>query len=482
MAQKILIVDDDPVQRRLLDAAVTRLGYDPVAVDGGTAALDALRARQGFSAMILDLVMPDLDGFGVLETARAEDVLVPTIVQTSQGGIETVVNAMRAGAVDFAVKPVSAERLSVSLQNAMKVEALEDAVVQLKKTAAGTFSFDDIITRSKAMERVLELCRRAAGSSIPVLIEGESGVGKELIARAVQGSGARRSKPFVTVNCGAIPENLVESILFGHEKGAFTGATEKHIGKFQEANRGTLFLDEVGELPPDIQVKLLRVLQEGEVDPVGARTPRKVDVRVISATNRDLMDEVRNGSFREDLYYRLNVFPISVPPLRERTEDIPALVRHFITRIAAEEGRKGLHGATPDAIDLLMSYDWPGNIRQLENAVFRAVVLSEGSQVTAQEFPQITGNREPAGEGGELAAASSGEAAGAGSLYGFMRFMDGDGHMRPMAELETEIVTRAIEHYDGRMSEVARRLEIGRSTLYRKLKEIGYDSDRDAAE
>ena len=311
-------------------------------------------------------------------------------MQTAHGGIDTVVNAMRAGAVDFVVKPASAERLQVSIENALKLGALEGEIARMKRSATGTLTFRDIITRSPAMERVIRLGQRAAASQIPILIEGESGVGKELIARAIQGAGDRRSKPFVTVNCGAIPDNLVESILFGHEKGAFTGAADKHVGKFREAHGGTLFLDEVGELPQDVQVKLLRALQDGEIDPVGARRPLRIDFRLISATNRSLIDLVKAGLFREDLYYRLNVFPIRVPPLRERREDIPELVRHFTARFAAEEGKTALRGVTAPAIQLLTRHNWPGNVRQLENAVFRAVVLADGPMLTPDEFPQIT--------------------------------------------------------------------------------------------
>src|SRR5690349_1794785 len=239
------------------------------------------------------------------------------------------------------------------------------------------------------MTGVLRIAEKAAASGIAVLIEGESGVGKELIARAIHGQGERQSKPFVAVNCGAIPDNLVESILFGHEKGAFTGATERHTGKFVEASGGTLFLDEVGELPPTAQVKLLRAIQEGEVEPVGARKAVKVDVRIVSATNRDLIADVKKGRFREDLFYRLHVFPITVPPLRERPADIPALARHFLALFAAEEG-KPIRAITPDAAGLLTAYHWPGNIRQLENAVFRAVVLAEGDSLGINEFPQIS--------------------------------------------------------------------------------------------
>ena len=238
------------------------------------------------------------------------------------------------------------------------------------------------------MKPVLRSAEKAAASAIPVLIEGESGTGKELIARAIHGAGARRAKPFVAVNCGALPENLVESILFGHEKGSFTGATEKHTGKFVEADGGTLFLDEVGELPLPAQVKLLRALQEGEVEPVGGRKSVKVDVRIISATHRDLIADVKAGRFREDLFYRLHVYPISVPPLRQRSEDIPELARYFLARIAAEEGKR-VHSLSAQAVSLLSAFRWPGNVRQLENAVFRAVVLSEGEEIGVNEFPQV---------------------------------------------------------------------------------------------
>ncbi|MEP2741574.1 sigma-54-dependent transcriptional regulator, partial [Bauldia litoralis] len=371
MTVSILVVDDDPVQRRLLSAAIERFGYRPIVVAGGGEALARIAAADGDSIalIVLDLVMPDLDGMAVLAKLRETGRLTPVIVQTAHGGIDTVVNAMRAGAIDFVVKPVSPERLQVSIENALKLGALEGELARVKRAANGTLTFRDIITRSPAMDRVIRLGERAAASQIPILIEGESGVGKELIARAIQGTSERRSRPFVTVNCGAIPDNLVESILFGHEKGAFTGAAEKHAGKFREAHSGTLFLDEVGELPPDVQVKLLRALQDGEIDPVGARRPSRIDFRLISATNRSLIDLVKEGAFREDLYYRLNVFPIRVPPLRERREDIPELVRHFTARFAAEEGKPGIRGVSAEALDLLLRFDWPGNVRQLENAM-----------------------------------------------------------------------------------------------------------------
>jgi DNA-binding NtrC family response regulator len=331
------------------------------------------------------------------------------------------------------------------------------------------------------MKQVFRLGARAAQSDIPVLIEGESGAGKELIARAIQGTSARAGKPFVTVNCGAIPENLIESILFGHEKGSFTGANDKHLGKFQEADGGTLFLDEIGELRLDMQVKLLRALQENEVDPVGSKRPVKVDVRIIAATNRELGTMAREGRFREDLYYRLNVYPILVPALRDRTGDILPLTRHFIERFAAEEN-KTVSGLTPQASQMLERFSWPGNVRQLENTIFRAVVLCDGTLLDICDFPQIA-----VAMGMEAVQRQSPASAGAPvegdgpqhlAAHAFaLHVTDASGHVRKFEEMESEIIRMAIARYDGHMSEVARRLGIGRSTLYRKLKEFGLEGN-----
>ena len=390
MAVRVLIVEDDPAQRRILEEMVRRFGCDPMPVDGGLKALEVLKSQSGgtIELVILDLNMPEMTGLEFLERMQAIRGDLPVIVQTAQGSIETVVKAMRAGADDFVVKPISPERLKISIQNLLKVNALTEEVKRLNKKVGGALTFRDLIASSPAMTNVMRLGKRGAQSNIPMLIEGESGVGKEMIARAIQGESERAGRPFIAVNCGAIPENLVESILFGHEKGAFTGATSKHMGKFQEADGGTLFLDEIGEAPLDLQVKLLRAIQEGEIDPVGARRPVKVNIRLISATNRNMIEMVKAGQFREDLYYRLNVFPVMVPPLRDRKEDIPELVMHFITRFAAEEGRK-VRGIAPEALALLRSYTWPGNVRQLENTVFRAMVLCEGDRLDIQDFPQI---------------------------------------------------------------------------------------------
>ncbi|MBV8664005.1 MAG: sigma-54-dependent Fis family transcriptional regulator [Hyphomicrobiales bacterium] len=489
MAALILIVDDDPIQRRLLEAMGRRFGYDVETADSGEAGLARMEAtdRPPVDLVVLDLVMPDLDGMGVLSRMRQRDIAIPAIVQTAHGSIEAVISAMRAGAHDFVVKPVGAERLQVSIKNALRVDALEDELRRATRQRANELTFRDIVTKVESMARTVRLAERAAKSNIPVLIEGESGVGKELMARAIQGASERRGKPFVTVNCGALPEDLVESILFGHEKGAFTGATEKHVGKFAEAHGGTLFLDEIGELPLEAQVKLLRALQEGEIDPVGARRSVKVDIRLVSATNQNLIELVKAGRFREDLFYRLNVFPITIPPLRARTTDIPDLALRFLARFCAEEGKR-IRGISNDALRLLTVYDWPGNVRQLENAMFRAVVLADGDELTIAEFPQIAAQVEgydvripaapaPLGEPSPPPAATTDTTPFEPRDPHVMRLIDDSGDVRKIEDIEAEAIRFAFSHYRGQMSQMARKLGIGRSTLYRKMKELGIDSD-----
>jgi DNA-binding NtrC family response regulator len=484
MTATVLVVDDDPVQRRLLDAMLKRSGYEVAIAESGDEAMRRLSQTDlpAPDAIVLDLVMPGLDGMGVLAALRESGIETPVIVQTANGSIETVVTAMRAGAVDFVVKPVGAERLQVSLKNALKLGALEHEIRHIKRRAAGQLGFRDLATKSPDMARVVRLAERAVKSNIPILVEGESGVGKEVLARAIQGSSDRRGKPFVTVNCGAIPHNLVESILFGHEKGAFTGATERHVGKFVEAHGGTLFLDEVGELPLDAQVKLLRAIQEGEVDPVGAKKSVRVDIRLISATNKSLLEQVKRGEFREDLYYRLNVFPITLPPLRQRREDIADLARGFLARFAAEEGKR-LRGIAAEALALLSGYDWPGNVRQLENAMFRAVVLADGDELTIAEFPQIAAQMD--GFDVRIPPAPASPIRSEGHDEAPPRIIQmpvkdpnaleliAGSDMRTLDELEREIIVFALAHYRGHMSEISRKLGIGRSTLYRKLKDYG---------
>ncbi|MFL6820523.1 MAG: sigma-54-dependent transcriptional regulator [Bradyrhizobium sp.] len=492
MAASILIADDDAVQRRLVENMVQKCGYQTIVVDSGDAAVAALTGADapGVDAMVLDLVMPGLDGMGVLAKIREAGLTIPVIVQTAHGGIDNVVSAMRAGAQDFVVKPVGLERLQVSLRNALNASALKGELQRIRHSREGRLTFADIITRSETMAGVLRTAQKASGSTIPVLIEGESGVGKELFARAIHGTGDRKSKPFVAVNCGAIPDNLVESILFGHEKGAFTGATERHAGKFVEASGGTLFLDEVSELPLTAQVKLLRALQEGAVEAVGGRKPVKVDVRIVSATNRKLLDRVKAGQFREDLFYRLHVLPLTIPALRMRREDIPHLLRHFLARFCAEENRH-ITAISGEAMAQLTRLEWPGNIRQLENAVYRAVVMSDHDELGLADFPQAAGQSAPTAVTGEHseplvippAFHSIVPAVGSGieipvapvPSSGMLSMLAISGEMRPLEELESEIIRFAISHYRGQMSEVARRLKIGRSTLYRKLDEAAAD-------
>ncbi|MGC2085181.1 MAG: sigma-54 dependent transcriptional regulator [Bradyrhizobium sp.] len=486
MAASILIADDDPVQRRLVENMVQKCGYEAIVVDNGDAVMERLAGPDAatIDAIVLDLVMPGLDGMGVLSKMREAGLSIPVIVQTAHGGIDNVVSAMRAGAQDFVVKPVGMERLQVSLRNALNTRALKGELQRIRHSREGRLTFSDIVTRSEAMAPILRIAEKAAASAIPVLIEGDSGVGKELFARAIHGSSERKAKPFVAVNCGAIPDNLVESILFGHEKGAFTGATERHMGKFVEAHGGTLFLDEVSELPLTAQVKLLRALQEGAVEAVGGRKPVKVDVRIISATNRRLLERVKEGHFREDLFYRLHVLPLTVPPLRARRDDIPHLLRHFLARFAAEENST-VTGISGEAVAYLSQLDWPGNIRQLENAVYRAVVMSESDQLGIADFPLIPAHA-PAPveyapplvvERPSMPAMVSGSEIPIAPLPapshqpGMLSMLAANGEMRPLEELENEIIRFAIAHYRGQMSEVARRLKIGRSTLYRKLDE-----------
>ncbi len=422
------------------------------------------------------------------------------IVQTAHGGIDNVVTAMRAGATDFVVKPVGAERLQVSLRNALATSALEGELARIKRSRTGTLTFKDIITRSARMQAVLRTAEKAAASAIPVLIEGQSGVGKELIARAIHGTGERRAKPFVAVNCGAIPDNLVESILFGHEKGAFTGATDRHIGKFVEASGGTLFLDEVGELPPAAQVKLLRAIQEGEVEPVGARKPVKVDVRLISATNRDLIADVKAGRFREDLFYRLHVFPITVPPLARAAGGHPRAHAPF-PRTLRGRGRQAhpprqRRGAGAAARPIAgpatcassrtrcsARWCWPRATRSASPNSRRSPAGRRAGDQRGARARRL-GRRcaiapplQAEGQAGSspppmhraatccIAVAPLGRRSACCSMP--------PARSRPLEDIEAEAIRFAITHYRGQMSEVARRLQIGRSTLYRKLDTLG---------
>jgi DNA-binding NtrC family response regulator len=494
MGATILIVDDDPLQRRHIEDLVQQFGYAAIAATGGAAALRLLSAVAAprVDAIILDLVMPDLDGLGVLARLRASGSTIPVIVQTNNGSLENAISAMRAGAVDFVVNPVGAERLEVSLRNALATGALEAELARVKRSRSGTVTFKDIVTRSPKLEAVLRTAMKAAASAIPVLLEGESGVGKELIARAIHGSGERRSKPFVVVNCGAIPCNLVESTLFGHGEAGPT-VLGRQVGKLLEASGGTLFLNEVGELPLAAQIRLGRAIEDREVDSLCGRKPVKVNVRLVSASTRNLSTAVTEGRLREELFSRLNVLSIAVPPLRERPEDIPELVRHFLACCNAQE-RKRVRLVTADAMGVLCSYGWPGNVRQLENAMFRAVVMTEGDHLGLSDFPQIAtlmatppafgltmSDRAPAGLAAPvipgLDPAPCVLAQELGPPGPGVELLDDAGEMRSLTAIEADLIRFAVAHYRGHMSQVARRLQIGRSTLYRRLKELGLEPD-----
>lgn len=480
-ANTVLIVDDEATQLRMLEAVVSRAGYSVEVASSGSEAIDRLLSGAGgIDAVILDLSMPVVDGIDVLEAVHPAMPDLPIIMLTSHSSIKNVVDAMQAGANDFLIKPASAERIKSAIEAALGTDELVGEIEAVENELGHLGGFAGIIGSSPTTQYTIDFAKRASKSGIPVLLEGESGSGKEVFARAIAENSVRGDKPFVAVNCGAIPENLVESILFGHEKGAFTGANDKHVGKFQKADGGTLFLDEVGELPLDIQVKLLRAIQEGEIDPVGSKAPVKVDIRIISATNKNLEDRVVTGEFREDLFYRLAVFPITIPPLRDRREDIPELVTYFVDRIVDVE-KLGPKELAEEAMETLMNYDWPGNIRQLQNALFRAVVMSDGDEIGAESLLHLTG-REPLARGVAPAPAAMSNLTSSQALSPSQRLgvgidtivmHTGDGHVRPLAEVEAELITRAVKHYDGRMSEIARRLGIGRSTLYRKMEEIG---------
>ncbi|WP_375397715.1 sigma-54-dependent transcriptional regulator [uncultured Sphingomonas sp.] len=462
----LMLIDEEPAQRRLVSAIAGRRGWRSVYAPDAETAVATLGTQDGMQldAIVLDSWGPDADAERLVTELRLRRPQLPILMLTANGSVAQAVAAMRAGATDFLVKPLAPERLVCALEAAVAGMAAGELRPLTEKIPA-LLGFDEIVGAAPDFRAALAIAAKAARARVPVLIEGESGVGKEVVAEAIHAASPRGKTPMVAINCGAIPANLVESELFGHEKGAFTGAFERKIGRFQDADGGTIFLDEIGEMPLDAQVKLLRVLQSGEVHPIGARHMREVDVRVIAATNKRLIEEVEGGRFREDLYYRLNVVPVTIPPLRERTGDIPALARHLLARIADQPGLRPL-GITDDALALLGRYNWPGNVRQLQNALFRAAVLCEGDALTRADFPQI------AALGTPRAPTPGGQMATSGGVTLFRP----DGNLRPLEEIEADVIRLAIGHYRGRMTEVARRLGIGRSTLYRKLGELGIDN------
>lgn len=453
----ILLAEDDPVQQQMLGLLLEKkMGYRLLHARSGPAALATLEKNTAIQLVIVDYHMPEMNGLELLDICRQRWPSLPAIMLTGNREIEVAVRAMQAGAQDFLTKPPEPERLKVSIENALKVAALQEEVTRLKRKDGGAFTFDQIIGHDKGLSGVVAVARKAASSDIPVLITGKTGTGKEVLARAIHGESRRTGRAFIAVNCGAIPQNLVESTLFGHEKGSFTGATSSAPGKFREASGGTIFLDEVGELPLEAQVKLLRVLQQKEVSAVGSAKNIPVDVRLLSATNRDLKAEVAAGRFREDLYFRLNVLPIEIPPLDARRSDIPDLIRHFLQKHCTSEGL-ALKGLSADAEKRLQEQAFPGNIRELENLIHRAVIMSESRSIGLDDIePLLTG---PATDG--MAGAASGPSAASYILP--------DGRLKTLDVIEREAIAFAIQRCQNNMTQAAGLLGIAKSTLYRKM-------------
>lgn len=462
MSHTVLVVDDDATIRKTLAMLIVRkMEFRVAEAENGKEGLSILEAdREGkISLAILDLNMPGIGGLEALKIIRERHPHIPVLVLTASREEQDAAQAVRLGAADFMTKPVQPERLIVSVQNAIRMYTLSSEVARLKKEASGALTFADLIGYDGGLKAVVASGRKAAGSNIPVLIGGETGTGKEVFARALHGESIRAGAPFVAVNCGAIPEKLVESTLFGHEKGAFTGAVAKAAGKFREAQGGTIFLDEVGDLPLEAQVKLLRVLQQKEVEPVGAGLSVPVDVRILSATNKNLEQEVCAGRFREDLFFRLNVLPLSLPPLRDRRGDIPALTRGFIARFAAGEGRE-VKPLSPEAERMLAAHDWPGNVRELENAVHRAMVLGDHPALRPEDF--TLNARGQQGGAGDSATAFQQDAT-------TISILTPGGMVKPMAEIEEEVISTALSHHRNNVTRAAAELGVAKSTLYRKM-------------
>src|SRR5216684_2104860 len=382
MKKRILVVDDEEKLRRVIELHLLSAGFD---VDKARSAEDALKLVDRADMVITDLRLPSMDGLQLLSLIRRQNAHAPVVVMTAFGTIENAVEAMKSGATDFLLKPFSLDHLTAVVQKALEVRALRDENRQLKEELGRRYEFDNIKGRSPAMQEIFSTIERVAPTRATVLLAGESGVGKDLIARAIHFHSPRRDRPFVKINCTALPENLMESELFGYEKGAFTGANTTKPGKFEQADTGTVFLDEIGDVPPSIQVKLLRILQEREFERLGSNKTKHIDVRVIAATNQDLRAALEQGTFREDLYYRLNVVPIGIPPLRERKDDIPYLVEHFAKKYGGE--------ISEGALARLMSYHWPGNVRELENVIERSILLAQGPRVEASEVRIDTEHR-----------------------------------------------------------------------------------------
>lgn len=448
---KILVVDDEAIVRESLRDWLSDAGYQVLTAENGPKAL-AIIETERMGIVIADLVMPGMDGIELMKRAKENQPNIEVIIITAYGSIPTAIAAMKEGAYDYIEKPFCPERAELLVKKLAEHQELVEENLSLRQRLEDHYRFENIIAKSSKMQRVIEVIKIVAKSNATVLITGESGTGKELVARAIHSQSHRQGKPFVAVSCAALPESLLESELFGHEKGSFTGAYAQKKGKFEFANRGTLFLDEVGEMSANIQVHLLRVLEEKEFTRVGGNEPIKVDVRVISATNKDLKRAIATGEFREDLYYRLNVVTIELPPLRERKEDVPLLAQHFLNKFALEN-QKEITGFSPEATEFLLGYDWPGNVRELENAIERAVILAKDSLITVADLPQEN-----------ISLARSAPIG------------------KKLKEAEKNHILNVLSETGGNYSEAARTLGITRMTLYNKAREYGLSvKKRDSA-
>jgi two-component system response regulator HydG len=446
----ILVVDDDPGHRTMLHTLLSGWGYAVTEADDGAAAIEKVQ-HQAFDLVLMDVRMIKISGLQALTEIKAFNPSIPVIIMTAFSSVETAVEALKSGAYDYLTKPLDFDELHLTMERAMEHVHLKEENRLLRESLGKHFDRQNLIGRSQAMVRLLETVAQVSRSEATVLITGESGTGKEMIAGAIHFNSPRKEAPFVKINCAAITETLLESELFGHEKGAFTGAYKRKEGRFLQAHRGTLFLDEVSEMSPAMQVKLLRVIQEREFIRVGGEELIRVDVRVIAATNKDLLQEIETGRFREDLYYRLNVVTLLLPPLRQRREDIPLLAQHFL-RVFSEKNRKKMKGFTPQAMDQLLKHEWPGNVRELMNAVERGVVLARTDYLDTPDLPLLAQ---------DVATPFSKET------------MSGD---LPLDEVEKATILNAMEITGGNKSEAARRLGITRKTLHTKLKKYGVPS------
>jgi DNA-binding NtrC family response regulator len=453
MAKKhrILIVDDEKNTREGLQWGLEAKDREVLAVANGAQGLDVVRSKE-VHLLITDLKMPEMDGMALLDAVRRESPTTEVVILTGHGTVEGAVDAMKKGAFDYILKPVNLEELGLLVGRVLKQGDLRDEVEALHEELEERHGFEQIIGRSAPMEEVFQRVRQVAPTRATVLLTGESGTGKEMIASALHYNSPRKHNRFVRLNCGALTTTLLESELFGHEAGAFTDARKQKIGRFELADGGTIFLDEITETAPEFQVKLLRVLQEQEFERVGGTETVRVDVRVVTATNKDIEAQVREGRFREDLYYRLNVVKIEVPPLRERGDDVVLLTHAFLKEFCRQNG-KGLLRITPKALEALRHFSWPGNVRQLRNVIEGMVVLARGSEVGARDLPE------------EIRATTA--------RYRPLQLRLG----ASIAEMEREMIRATLEHTDGNRAAAARVLGLGRKTLYRKIEEYGLDRD-----